>query len=147
MKNTSNLEPVRGLSILQPWVWAICHAGKDVENRTWWPPRWLVGKRIALHASKGFDADALDYFIEQMGLATVLPGHKPTDFQRGAIIGSALLVRATDDHSSEWFSGPPCVAFVLSDVRVCRERIPWRGALGFWKMPDELRAQVARSTE
>lgn len=27
--------PHLALSVRQPWAWAIIHAGKDIENRTW----------------------------------------------------------------------------------------------------------------
>jgi len=26
---------MKAISLWQPWAWAILHAGKDVENRTW----------------------------------------------------------------------------------------------------------------
>lgn len=27
--------PELALSVRQPWAWAIIHAGKDIENRSW----------------------------------------------------------------------------------------------------------------
>lgn len=134
--------PVRGLSIMQPWVWCICYAGKDVENRTWWPPPWLYGKRIALHASKGFDSEAVEYLVYRMGLVLRLP-ERPSDYPRGAIVATAILERASDQVTSEWFGGP--VGFLLADVRVLREPIKHSGALRFWNMPDDVADRVARS--
>ena len=43
---------MRAITLWQPWAWAIAHAGKDVENRTWAPPRTVLGQRIAIHAGK-----------------------------------------------------------------------------------------------
>ena len=46
---------MKALSIKQPWLYCITDLDKRIENRTWKPPGWVVGQRIALHASKGFD--------------------------------------------------------------------------------------------
>src|SRR3990167_9411398 len=43
-------EPMKALSIRQPWAWLILHAGKDIENRGW--PTSFRG-RFLIHASKG----------------------------------------------------------------------------------------------
>lgn len=40
----------------QPWGWAIAHAGKRVENRTWAPPRAVIGKTIAVHGGRRWAA-------------------------------------------------------------------------------------------
>jgi hypothetical protein len=40
------------LTLRHPWPWAIWICGKRVENRTWPPPRQMVGKTIALHGGK-----------------------------------------------------------------------------------------------
>lgn len=52
----------RALTVKQPWAWAICHAGKNVENRTWpIPPKYLTGGslRLMIHAGDGWD-DSMD---------------------------------------------------------------------------------------
>lgn len=36
----------------QPWAWAIAYAGKDVENRTWAPPRAAVGQTLLIHGGR-----------------------------------------------------------------------------------------------
>ena len=41
----------------QPWPWAILHAGKRIENRTWAPPVEMIGQRFLLHAAKGCTGD------------------------------------------------------------------------------------------
>jgi len=38
------------LTLWPEWLPAFRHLGKRIENRTWWPPRRLIGQRIALHA-------------------------------------------------------------------------------------------------
>ena len=41
---------MRALTIWPEWIWSIIHLGKDVENRTYAPPRVIRGQRIALHS-------------------------------------------------------------------------------------------------
>ena len=43
--------PTHALSIRQPWAWAVVAAYKPVENRSWRPAAFHVGKTIAIHAS------------------------------------------------------------------------------------------------
>ena len=48
----------RALTLKQPWPWAICWAGKNVENRTWpIPPKLLEDGplRVMLHAGAALD--------------------------------------------------------------------------------------------
>lgn len=45
---------MHALTLTRPWCWAILHAGKDVENRSWPLPKACTGVPIALHSGKGF---------------------------------------------------------------------------------------------
>jgi hypothetical protein len=116
---------MRALSVRQPWVWAIIHAGKDVENRKW---QTNLRETIAIHASGNLDKDA------------VLPGgRKPTDEDlkdRGCIIGVAEIVDVVTKSSSNWFVGP--YGFVLKNPQSLPEPIPCKGALGFWRIPPDV---------
>src|SRR5438876_81719 len=40
---------VKAISIQQPWAWAIVHAGKDIENRTWTTTH---RGELAIHATR-----------------------------------------------------------------------------------------------
>jgi hypothetical protein len=53
LKNPAKVT-MRALTVRQPWAWAIPHAGKDVENRTW-TNRFVTGT-IAIHAGYGLDS-------------------------------------------------------------------------------------------
>jgi len=61
--------PSIALSVRQPWAWAIIHAGKDIENRSWHAvDRGTMRRgRIAIHAAKGLTQqeyrDAADYML------------------------------------------------------------------------------------
>jgi len=51
--------PMIALSVRQPWAWAIIHAGKDIENRSWQAVNHGLRQRgrIAIHAAKGMTRD------------------------------------------------------------------------------------------
>jgi hypothetical protein len=42
---------MKTLSVQQPWASLILMGVKPVENRTWPAPPWLIGQRLAIHAS------------------------------------------------------------------------------------------------
>lgn len=132
--------PEIALAVRQPWAWAIIHAGKDVENRSWLPQRstWRQRGRVAILASKGMTQDeyweASD-FMKNLGI--ICP--RPHELVRGAIIGSVEITahcyaRATHP-GSPWFFGPG--ALLLRSPTAC-EPIPADGQLDFfkWKRAD-----------
>ncbi len=41
---------MKALTIWQPWATLIMLGAKPYEFRSWQPPRWLVGQRLAIHA-------------------------------------------------------------------------------------------------
>ena len=57
---------MKALTVIQPWAWAIAHAGKRVENRTWGPPRDVIGQRIAIHAGRRLDDRAIAWMRKLM---------------------------------------------------------------------------------
>lgn len=66
---------MRALTVKQPWASLIASGIKQVENRTYKPPTTMLGgKRFAIHAGKGFDADwHRSYPCSCGGHAAVLP--------------------------------------------------------------------------
>jgi len=85
---------MKALSIRQPWVWAILHAGKRVENRQWHPPRPLIGREFLLHASAGCTKREYREALECMlDAGLVRAGDCPalSEVPRGAIVGIAKL--------------------------------------------------------
>ncbi len=99
---------MRAISIRQPWVHAILHFGKRVENREWDPnggnvahARRLVGETVALHVGLGCTRDeyiGAGEFMRDIFEAHpwegshILPGLKDPALTRGAIVGTARLV-------------------------------------------------------
>ena len=94
------------LSIQQPWAWAICHAGKDIENRTW--PTMIRGKFL-IHAGKKFDTTGYEFLREH----DIIP--EPDEIFFGGIVGIAKIVDCVSKSDSQWFFGP--YGFVLREQR------------------------------
>lgn len=123
--------PELALSVRQPWAWAIIHAGKNIENRSWQAVNHglTVRGRIAIHASKGMTRDEYESardFMRSLGV-TCPP---PDKLLRGGIIGSVEVVDVVKEHTSGWFFGPR--GLVLRDPQPC-EFVPSLGSLGYFR--------------
>jgi len=134
------------LSVRQPWAWAILHAGKDVENRTWDPsPKQLKpGERLAIHASKTFDVDGLRWICanhEELGLNLEDIPIDPKAYPVGAVVGSVEFVGAIDQQlyalgskTSPWFFGP--VGWMVSHPKALEDPVPLKGRLMLFEVDD-----------
>jgi hypothetical protein len=127
----------KAISVRQPWAWAIVHAGKYVENRT-----WRTGYRgpLFIHAAKGmaaaeyhefcrFCADMPDYYP-----IPEIP--RPEALLKGGIVGSANLTECFDETylelaESAWFTGP--YGFLLTEIETL-PFAPCKGALGLFEI-------------
>lgn len=69
---------MQALTLWQPWAWAMAHAGKAIENRTWKPPRTACGHLIAIHAGKTCDDRAIVDIAEEFGIAPIDWNPSPT---------------------------------------------------------------------
>ncbi len=121
---------MKSLSIQQPWAWAILHAGKDIENRSWpWPERIPLPCRIVIHAGKQEDPEGL-LFLAQKGI------HPPANLPTGCLLGESTVVKCfkipgypfVPEAFSPWAFGPYC--WVLDNPVAYPEPIPYRGQLG-----------------
>jgi len=92
-ESDSGVEVPRVLTVRQPWAWAIIHAGKDVENRSW---RTNHRGLLLIHAGQRFDP-AGEAFIRELGLNL-------TEAARitGRIIGSVDVADVVRDYDSVW---------------------------------------------
>lgn len=136
---------MKALTVKQPWAWAIAEGYKPVENRTWPPPRYIIGQRIAIHASARIDkVELLAY--EELGAG---PSPRYDTLPTGCIVATAIVIGyctdtakvclhdlrdSYDPHSDPWFCGP--FGWLPSDVRKVIP-IPCKGALGLWDVPKE----------
>ena len=125
------------LTIRQPWAWAILHAGKDVENRSW--PTLYRGP-ILIHAGKWFRLD--DVRKEFALFMARLERFEPWDScakklhdmhaQTGGVVGMATVVDCVRDSASPW-AIPGQWHWVLADARP----LPFfacKGRLGIWRV-------------
>lgn len=115
---------IKALSIKQPYPHHIFHDGKDVENRDW-PTKgrgWFI-----IHA--GVSKSELDMGNEQ---DAAMP--------RGGVVGIARIVDCVTEMDSSWFFGK--FGFVLRDAMPL-PLIPCKGALGFFRLPPDINAQIA----
>lgn len=127
------MKQIPALSVLQPWAWLIAHGWKDVENRTWLTK---FRGRFLVHAGMRWGREQredLAYVRARFPDITL-----PDEFERGGIVGTATVVDCVANMSSRWFSGP--WGFVLVGQRVAPRFVPCKGALGFFKVPDEVAA-------
>lgn len=137
--------PLLCLSVQEPWASAILKAGKDIENRNWQnapglvkQARNLIGQRVAIHASQKYDTWGA-------GAIRRLSGHHITKAEctLGAVIGVVTL-RAVDDWSpSPWYVEGQ-LALRLSDAYTLDTPIPYKGALGFFRLDEQVQERVRR---
>lgn len=137
---------MKALSIRQPWAWLILNAGKDVENRTWYPPVSLIGRHFLIHAAKGCTEEEYEAAEDFAGCRI------PTlrDLDRGGIVGICRLAGYLMQHAdgrmsgrgpgcmrgtSDWFVGP--VGFLLDGIAPL-PFTPLRGERGFFDVPDDV---------
>jgi hypothetical protein len=141
---------MKALSLKQPWLWAVLHASKLVENR-----RWNTHYRgpILLHASKGCTQDYYAGAVNWMAAYDLLPGDGLPPalhlMPRGGIVGRARIVDVIPPGNlpptfrpASWagidmrWHMPEQFGFVLADV----ESLPfvaWPGALNLFPVPDD----------
>lgn len=132
---------MRAISLHQPWASFISIGLKPFETRDWSPPRWLIGKRIAIHAAKkavaadnrewarrlGCDDLPLGAVVctailrgaYQMGVAKRVPGSAP--------LGNSFKVDEFGDYT------PGRWVWWLTDIERVEPPIPIRGMQGFWE--------------
>lgn len=119
------------MTIKQPWLWAIIHGGKTLENRNW-RPTIPAGTRIALHASRTCDSDGTWVTVRDL-CGTAPP---PERFMKlGCVVATAEYRGCVTESDSPWFVGR--FGLLLGDVRVVRP-VPVRGALGLWQLPTDV---------
>jgi hypothetical protein len=110
--------------------------GKDVENRSWPPPKTLVlPARIAVHAA-GAPWYPYRKAVEEI---TRILGDCPrfVSIPRGAIIGTVEVVGVGPHPTSPW-AGPVAVHWLLAKPRPIDTPIPCKGALGLWDVPADI---------
>ncbi|MFF2852612.1 hypothetical protein ACFVT5_40925 [Streptomyces sp. NPDC058001] len=122
---------MKALTIRQPWVGAIAHQTKRVENRTWKLPAKHERTRILIHAAAKPDLNAtvygdhLDVYSAIVAVATITGSHWSDDGRCCGPWG--------EEGVYHWG---------LADVIALPEPVAAKGALGFWTPDGDVLAAV-----
>ena len=142
---------MKALPLWQPWAQLVALGAKRVETRHWPAPHWLIGQRIAIHATKTKDhlwICSTAPFSTYVRVPELLP--------LGAVIATAVLDRCgeiteesaaeLEDRSAHEFAfgnyEPGRFAWVLRDVKPVTPPLPFRGSQGIFDVPDHLLGPV-----
>lgn len=138
---------MKALAIIQPWCWLIVRPDivgdlnrsrayasgqiKDIENRSWGTKH---RGQFLVHASKGMTKDE---YLAGCNFAAKFDIEVPpmNALERGGIVGIVDLVDSVNWHRSPWYMGD--MGFTLNNARPL-VFTPMKGALGFFKVPDEV---------
>jgi hypothetical protein len=122
----------RALTVRQPYAWAIVHAGKTPENRSW---DTKYRGRLYIHAGLTVDREVL--------AEAQAEGDNP-DCVTGAIIGYVDVVGThhCGDECTGW-AFPASWHWELANPVPLPVPVPCRGALGLWKVPDDVAAKLS----
>jgi hypothetical protein len=131
---------MKALTLWRPWAQAIIYGPKRIENRTWRPPRWIIGKRIAIHAGARYDVEGASWMSGGGLFAKSLYEPGPPGECRPGLLGTAVVEGVVTRSTDPWFCGP--YGWVLTDVVALPEPIPCRGAQGLWDVPYSLAEQL-----
>lgn len=153
-----NQVPFVALSLTQPWASLVVCGEKRIETRSW--PTKVRGV-VAIHASAGMPRECIallrrEPFQSALQRANVWTGPDGT-LPRGLVLGVVTLTdcqRFGDDEPRSTFCPAPHeedfgdfgrgrYGFALADVTALPRPLPARGALGFWKLPDDVRRGIA----
>lgn len=143
---------MKALTLRHPWAWAICCAGKRIENRTWSPPL-RVGEKFAIHGGKfplGADdkphgAKETEYVeditetVRELSEQKLLPGGLISLRMLSGYVGIVAVATfggTVTESSSPWFCGP--IGWALSDVLALPRPVPCKGAQGLWTVPEDV---------
>ncbi len=130
---------MKALSVRAPWWWAILHLGKDIENRDW---HTNFRGTIYLHAGKYWKDSAIEEDIDDISF--IMGDAIPEIFcpeealydGRGCLVGKVDIVDCVKESESRWFFGD--FGFVLRNPVAFPRPIPFKGALGFFDVPDNI---------
>ena len=132
---------MKALSVRKPWAWLIVSGSKDIENRTWPPPKTMgLPQRIYIHVPVTHADDSMTWLMDH-GCDPMYALMMHSDlYATRAIIGEVTVVDCVTESDSAWFSGP--YGWVLEDAVEYPDPIPCRGAQKLWTPPDDVLAQV-----
>ncbi len=114
-------DEVRAITIRQPYVWAITHGTKRIENRVWSPKY-----RGTLFIHAGVGSGDREY-VERLTGKPV-----PKDLPKGAFVAVCELADVVSKSKDKWFDRGH-YGFVLKNVKRLRKPVPAVGRLNLWR--------------
>jgi hypothetical protein len=156
---------VKALPLWQPWASLVAVEAKRLETRSWPVPRGLIGKRIAIHATKTpahLPLVGIEPFARRLlealeaGTLVEVDEHLPLGF----IVATAVidrcdpitlefrnaLYRRDPDEGAFGDYTPGRFAWTLRDVECLDPPVPFRGSQGMFDVPNELLGRPAEPT-
>lgn len=139
---------MRCISLWQPWASAVALGLKRIETRHW--STNYTGK-LAIHAAKRWTGDERDTAAMFAGLYDLRLAAPPL----GAIVATARLVRCDRSEDilrrgigemEEAFGnyGRGRFGWILDDIVMLEESVPFRGMQGLFDVPDDLLTQTGK---
>lgn len=132
---------VRGLTLVQPWAYAITNCGKTIENRGW-APRQV--DTILIHAGAKLELSEAMSTFNAAGF--ILP---PVVAARAVVAVATITGVCTRSRHIHDRLMCDCGVWAATGqihwrlaVTVLDEAVPCRGALGLWTPPPEVLAAV-----
>ena len=172
LPDISKMQPMRALTLHQPWASLIALGYKTTETRSWPAPKTLVGSRVAIHAARRRPRRS-EWNIR---VANAMAGR---DLPLGAIVATARVdgcvrvlsngfakmsepadpgrVRVVDRFGQEHRDAYQMVSdpygdysegrwiWLLSRVRPVKPPIEATGNRGVWTPPSQVQARLKRS--
>ncbi len=116
-------QPLKAITVRQPWAWAIVMGYKDVVNR-----RSRTERRgpLLIHAALDYDPKGFQ-FLWELGLHKKLPD----DLALEAVVGEVVLADCRLRYRSEW-AKPGQWQWVFASPREFRRALPCTGAPGLF---------------
>ncbi len=124
---------IRGLTLHRPWPWAIVHGGKDVENRTWRPPTWMIGAHVALHVGLEIQREAIPDVLFRGRIRTPALHVGELLAHPGHVVAVARIAGVVERSASPWFFGP--YGWQLVDVVELPRPVRCVGSRRLWVIP------------
>jgi hypothetical protein len=137
---------MRAISLWQPWASAVALGVKRVETRHW--STNYTGP-LVIHAAKRWTRAEREFAQIEHTL-----GRLPPRLPLGALVATCTLMgcRLTQDVSHQLGSiermygnyDAGRFAWFLTDIKPFSEPIPWKGAQGFFNVPDDVCTALQR---
>jgi len=140
---------MKAITLKHPWAWAICYAGKRIENREWAPYKDLIGQRIAIHGGvvpEGTELRIARQQAERIGAKFLTLEQRQTLtladlITPGVVCVATLTGLVRPGYRDPWYEGS-AYGWKLADVIVLDEPIQIRGKQGIWQLPEDVSEQL-----